>query len=121
MSDKNIPDIDYGIDSLSETVTAAELVRSKGQHKRLKTIDKSKLKMWILQAINQARASKSGEYEDEEKEALLKETQQRLNEMMKRAQDAEKKCARVKHMTKSCTLKLNNYKRRLLMVPVSKI
>ena len=90
MSDgENLPDIDHGLASLTEETTAAEFLRSKGQHKKVKTINKEKLKQWISQAINQTRAGMADSYNDEEKEELLRKTQEQLEEVMARAAKAE--------------------------------
>ncbi len=86
---ENIPDIDHGLASLTEETTAAEFLRSKGQHRKVKTINKEKLKQWITQAIGQTRAGMANAYNDEEKEELLKKTQEQLEEVMARAAAAE--------------------------------
>lgn len=86
---ESIPDIDHGLASLTEETTAAEFLRSKGQHRKVKTINKEKLKAWILQAINQTRAGMANQYDDAEKEELLKKTQEQLEEVMARAAKAE--------------------------------
>ena len=86
---ENLPDIDHGLASLTEETTAAEFLRSKGQHKKVKTINKEKLKQWISQAINQTRAGMADAYNDEEKEELLRKTQEQLEEVMARAAKAE--------------------------------
>ncbi len=85
-----LPDIDHGLDALTETTTAAELLKKKGQRTKLRTVNKDKLKQWILQAISQVRAGVANEFDDREKEALLEKTQEQLEQVMKRAAEAEK-------------------------------
>ncbi|MFW5830270.1 MAG: hypothetical protein ACOCXA_08410, partial [Planctomycetota bacterium] len=90
MADQHhMPDIDHGIEALTETTTPAELMRRRGQKTKLRTINKNKLRQWMEQAIAQARAGMEGEFDDREKEALLAKTQKQLEELMARAATAE--------------------------------
>jgi chromosome segregation ATPase len=85
----HMPDIDHGIEALTETTTPAELMRRRGQKTKLRTINKNKLRQWMEQAIAQTRAGREDEFDDREKEELLEKTQQQLEELMARAAHAE--------------------------------
>jgi chromosome segregation ATPase len=88
-ADQQIPDLSHSLGQLGETTTAAELVRSKGQSKKVRVITEKKLMDWILSLINQHMASKQDAITDRDKEELLKKTQDELNRRIKREQDAQ--------------------------------
>ena len=81
--------IAQGLSQLGETTTAAELLRQKGQTKKLRVISEKQLMEWILKLIGQHMASKADAFSDLEKAELLKKTQDELNRRIKREQEAQ--------------------------------
>ncbi|HAT09630.1 MAG TPA: hypothetical protein DCS97_03340 [Planctomycetes bacterium] len=81
--------IAQGLSQLGETTTAAELLRQKGQTKKLRVISEKQLMEWILKLISQHMASKADAFSDLEKAELLKKTQEELNRRIKREQEAQ--------------------------------
>lgn len=86
---EQLPDISQSLENLGETTTAAELVRTKGQSKKLRVISEKQLMTWILSLLNQHMAGKADSFSDQEKEELLKKTQDELAKRIKREQDAQ--------------------------------
>ncbi len=72
--DNNIPDVQQGLDQLTNETTAADLIRQHGQHRRLQTVSRSKLIGWMQRAVatelNQALGSRQAEISDEEKQRI---------------------------------------------------
>ncbi len=95
-SDQQIPNLSQSLEELGETTTAAELVRSKGQSKKLRVITEKVLMEWIRSLLQQYVAGKEDSYSDQEKEKILKKTQDDLNLRIKRDQDAQKERDRLK-------------------------
>jgi chromosome segregation ATPase len=91
-----IVDISASLEQLGETTTAAELVRTKGQSKKVRIISEKKLMDWILALLNQHLAGKADAFSDKEKEELLKKTQDELARRIKREQQAEAERDRIK-------------------------
>ncbi len=91
-----IVDISASLEQLGETTTAAELVRTKGQSKKVRIISEKKLMDWILALLNQHLAGKADAFSDKEKEELLKKTQDELARRIKREQQAESERDRIK-------------------------
>ena len=81
--------IQESISSLGEEITAAELVRQKGQTKKLKMVSKDQLTEWVKRLLDQFLAAREGSYTDREKEELLRKTQEQLALRIKREQDAD--------------------------------
>jgi chromosome segregation ATPase len=96
-NEQSIPDFSESLEQLGETTTAAELVRTKGQSKKLRVISEKKLMDWILAMLNQHMAGKADTFSDQEKEELLKKTQDELNKRIKREQDAQGERDRLKN------------------------
>jgi|GEM_PF-2886870 chromosome segregation ATPase len=94
--DDQIVDISASLEQLGETTTAAELVRTKGQSKKVRIISEKKLMDWILALLNQHLAGKADAFSDQEKEELLKKTQDELARRIKREQQAEAERDRIK-------------------------
>ncbi len=92
-----ITDISASLEQLGETTTAAELVRTKGQSKKVRIISEKKLMDWILALLNQHLAGKADAFSDQEKEELLKKTQDELARRIKREQQAETERDRIKN------------------------
>ena len=95
-SQEKLPDIANSLEHLGETTTAAELVRTRGQSKKLRVISERKLMEWIEAMLGQHLAGKADTFSDQEKEALLKKTQDELARRIKREQDADNERERVK-------------------------
>ena len=93
---EQLPDISQSLEQLGETTTAAELVRTQGQSKKLRVISEKKLMTWILALLNQHMAGKADSFSDQEKEELLKKTQDELAKRIKREQDAQGERERLK-------------------------
>ncbi len=92
--EKNIA---QGLSQLGETTTAAELLRQKGQTKKLRVISEKQLMDWILKLMQQHMAGKADAFSDLEKAELLKKTQDELNRRIKREQEAQSERDRLKH------------------------
>jgi chromosome segregation ATPase len=67
-------DVRRELDELTQETTAAELVRQRGQHQRLKTISERKLLEWVQRAIgrelDRALAARQEMYSDDEKRRI---------------------------------------------------
>jgi chromosome segregation ATPase len=94
--EKPIEDLSQALAGLGEKTTAAELVRTKGQSKKLTVITEKQLMEWVKKIISQHFAGKADSYSDKEKEDLLKKLQDDLNTRMKREQDHQAENARMK-------------------------
>ncbi|MHC5066953.1 MAG: coiled-coil domain-containing protein [Planctomycetota bacterium] len=90
---EKLPDIDAGLAELSQETTAADLLRQKGQTKKLKVINKEQLKAqiqeWIRQALNSVVAANAASLEDHEREAFIQQTEVKVQELMRRNRQAE--------------------------------
>jgi chromosome segregation ATPase len=84
------------LEQLGETTTAAELVRTKGQSKKVRIISEKKLMDWIMAMLQEHMAGKADAFSDKEKEELLKKTQDELAKRIKREQQAEAERDRIK-------------------------
>ncbi len=82
-------DLSSSLSQMAESTTAAELVRRQGQSKKLKVLSERKLMEWILTLLNQHLASKEDSFSDQEKEELLRKTQEKLAERIQQSQRAE--------------------------------
>lgn len=91
--EKNIA---QGLSQLGETTTAAELLRQKGQTKKLRVISEKQLMEWILRLMQQHMAGKADAYSDIEKTELLRKTQDELQRRIKREQEAQSERDRMK-------------------------
>lgn len=91
--EKNIA---QGLSQLGETTTAAELLRQKGQTKKLRVISEKQLMDWILRMLQQHMAGKADTYSDIEKTEILKKTQEELGRRIKREQEAQAERDRLK-------------------------
>jgi chromosome segregation ATPase len=107
-SDQPIPDISQSLGQLGETTTAAELVRTKGQSKKLKVITEKQLMEWVNAVLRQHMAGKVDSISDREKEELLKKTQDELAKRIKREQDAQSERDRLKADLDSAMAKVAN-------------
>ncbi len=92
--EKNIAE---GLSQLGETTTAAELLRQKGQTRKLRVISEKQLMDWILKLMQQHMAGKADAFSDLEKAELLKKTQDELNRRIKRDQEAQSERDLLKH------------------------
>ncbi len=92
-----ISDIDLAssLSQMAENTTAAELVRRQGQSKKVKVLSERKLMAWILALLNQHLASKQDSFSDQEKEELLRRTQEELARRIQREQAAEGERTRI--------------------------
>lgn len=91
--EKNIA---QGLSQLGETTTAAELLRQKGQTKKLRVISEKQLMDWILRMLQQHMAGKADAFSDVEKTEMLKKTQDELGRRIKREQEAQAERDRLK-------------------------
>jgi hypothetical protein len=91
--EKNIA---QGLSQLGETTTAAELLRQKGQTKKLRVISEKQLMDWILRMLQQHMAGKEDAFSDIEKTEMLKKTQEELGRRIKREQEAQAERDRLK-------------------------
>ncbi|MBA3846458.1 MAG: hypothetical protein H0X45_07425, partial [Planctomycetes bacterium] len=74
-NDQPLPDIAWQLDQIGETTTAADLVRRKGQSRKLKVLSEKTLVGWIEGMLGQYIAGKEDSFSDREKEALLEKMQ----------------------------------------------
>lgn len=90
-NERVISDIDIAssLSQMAESTTAAELVRTQGQTKKVKVLSERKLKDWLQALLNQHLAAKEDSFSDQEKEALLRKTQEELARRIQREQTAD--------------------------------
>ena len=79
------------LSQLGEATTAGELLRSQGQSKKVKVISEKKLMEWIMAMLRQHLAGRADTFSDQEKEELLRKTQEELGRRMRREAEAEQK------------------------------
>lgn len=91
--EKNIA---QGLSQLGETTTAAELLRQKGQTKKLRVISEKQLMDWILRMMQQHMAGKADAFSDVEKTEMVKKAQDELNRRIKREQEMQVERDRLK-------------------------
>ncbi len=91
--EKNIA---QGLSQLGETTTAAELLRQKGQTKKLRVISEKQLMDWILRMMQQHMAGKADAFSDIEKTEMVKKAQDDLNRRIKREQEMQSERDRLK-------------------------
>lgn len=89
-------DLSQSLAGLGESTTAAELVRTKGQSKKLKVITEKQLMEWVNTVISRHMAGKVDSISDKEKEEMLKKVQDELAKRIKREQDAQAERDRMK-------------------------
>jgi chromosome segregation ATPase len=89
-------DLSHSLAGLGESTTAAELVRTKGQSKKLKVITEKQLMDWVNTVITRHMAGKVDSISDKEKEEMLKKVQEELAKRIKREQDAQSERDRMK-------------------------
>ena len=82
-------DLASSLSQMAENTTTADLVRQQGQSKKVKVLSERKLMAWILALLNQHLAAKEDSFSDQEKEELLRKTQEELAKRIKREQTAE--------------------------------
>lgn len=88
-TDSGLPDVAQSLSAMAESTTAADLVRQKGQSKRVKVLSERKLVEWITTLLHQQMATREGHFSDAEKEQLLATTQAELKERIARQQQDE--------------------------------
>lgn len=91
-----ISDIDLAssLSQMAENTTAAELVRKQGQSKKVKVLSERKLMEWIHAILSQQLAGRQDSFSDQEKEELLRKTQEELAKRIQREQTAERERAK---------------------------
>ncbi len=89
-------DLSQSLAGLGESTTAAELVRTKGQSKKLKVITEKQLMDWVNTVITRHMAGKVDSISDKEKEEMLKKVQEELAKRIKREQDTQGERDRMK-------------------------
>jgi chromosome segregation ATPase len=82
-------DLASSLSQMAENTTTADLVRQQGQSKKVKVLSERKLMAWILALLNQHLAAKEDSFSDQEKEELLRKTQEELAKRIKREQTSE--------------------------------
>lgn len=80
-------DLKHGLDQLGTEVTAADLVRAKGQSRKVRVISEQQLMDWILKLLQTQLAGKADAFSDAEKEALLKKAQGEIARRMQREKE----------------------------------
>jgi chromosome segregation ATPase len=88
-------DLNASLSQMAEATTAAELVRTQGQTKKVKVLSQRKLTEWIQALLNQHLASRTDSFSDQEKEELLRKTQEELARRIQREQEAERERSRI--------------------------
>ncbi len=92
---EKLPDIVQGLGGLGETTTAADLVRQRGQNRKLKVISEKKLIEWIDSLLAQQLAGREDTFSDLEKKEMLAKTQEELARRIQRQKEAENENARL--------------------------
>ncbi len=82
-------DLASSLSQMAENTTTADLVLQQGKSKKVKVLSERKLMAWILALLNQHLAAKEDSFSDQEKEELLRKTQEELARRIKREQTAE--------------------------------
>jgi ABC-type transporter Mla subunit MlaD len=80
-------DLKQSLGQLGRETTAADLVRAKGQTRKVRVVSESQLMGWILKLLQQQLAGKADAFSDSEKEELLQKTQDELTRRIKREQE----------------------------------
>jgi chromosome segregation ATPase len=83
------------LSQMAESTTAAELVRTQGQTKKVKVLSERKLMEWISALLNQHLAAKEDTFSDLEKGEVLRKVQDELAKRIQREQAAERERARI--------------------------
>ena len=94
--DSSIQDLSKSLGQLGESTTAAELVRTKGQSKKLKVITEKQLMEWVNTVISRHMIGKVDSISDQEKEEMLKKVQDELAKRIKREQETQAERDRMK-------------------------
>src|SRR4051812_37874874 len=81
--EKPSDDVAPSLAGLGEKTTAAELVRTKGQSKKLTVITEKQLMEWVNAEIRKSLKSKADNYSDQEKGEMLKKLQEELAKRIK--------------------------------------
>ena len=83
------------LDKLTKTTTAGELLKKRGQTKKLRTINKKDLKNFIAEEVSKAvdAAVAGTEAADEDKARIRGEAEERVQDRLKSAQDLQRKVA----------------------------
>lgn len=82
-NDPPMPDLAFSLNQLGEETTAAELLRARGQTKKIKVISEKKLMDWILALLQHNLAGKADAFSDEEKQELVAQAQAEIAKRMK--------------------------------------
>jgi chromosome segregation ATPase len=94
--DSSMQDLSKSLGQLGESTTAAELVRTKGQSKKLKVITEKQLMEWVNTVISRHMVGKVDSISDREKEEMLKKVQDELAKRIKREQETQAERDRMK-------------------------
>lgn len=107
-TDRNITDIDIAssLSQMTESTTAAELVRRQGQTRKVKVVSERKLMEWILALLKQHMAAKEDNFSDQEKAELLRKTQDELAKRIQRQQTAEREQAQAQEQLEQAMTRL---------------
>ncbi len=91
-NERGLTDVDIAssLSQVAETTTTAELVRRTGQTKQVKVLSQRKLMEWIQTLLQQQMAGREDAFSDQEKEELLRKTQEELAARIEREREAEK-------------------------------
>lgn len=106
-----IPDVADSLSQMAESTTAAELVRQKGQTKRVKVLSERKLVEWVETLLRQHMASREDAFSDLEKEELLRKTQAELTERIEREKQAETERLRIQNDLEAALARLDQAQR----------
>ncbi len=105
---EKLPDIVQGLGGLGETTTAADLVRQRGQNRKLKVISEKKLIEWIDSLLAQQLAGREDTFSDLEKKEMLAKTQEELARRIQRQKEAENENERLKREKEEALQALSN-------------
>ena len=87
---QNLPDIDQGLDNLTEETTAGDLVRKQGQNKKLRTIREKDLRRWIDEEIRRRLVGKEDAFTDAQKIEISEQLKIKLQEANDQIQDSRR-------------------------------
>lgn len=85
----DLQELEQGIDRLAETATAADLVRSRGQSRKLQVMSKQALMNYIHSVVVEVTSRHADKLSVEERQAIETEAQRRMGQVLGRAKQME--------------------------------
>jgi len=85
-----IEDIDRGLNDLARMTTAADLVKQRGEKRKVRVLSKRRLKEFISSMVTSATAEMASELTAGDRAKIEEEAQRKVQDILDRAKDAEK-------------------------------